>query len=241
MSTASTPAYPTRASLSTSGIAEVAWANLTGVPADLADGDADTQYSAGAGLVLAGAVSSLADAAVTEVKLANGSVTEPKIGSGAVTEAKLASASVNESKIVNGAVIESKIANGAVTGAKIMANAVSNSHIEDGTITGSKLASSSITADHLQASSVDAAEIAAGAVRRSELDGTEVSMHQAASGCGGGLVTTTSCRTQFCNATISGASISLSFYTCTGTCSASSAQTCLSLPHVGYLVGADAR
>ena len=34
----------------------VAWADLTGIPADLADGDANTTYTAGAGLILTGTV-----------------------------------------------------------------------------------------------------------------------------------------------------------------------------------------
>jgi hypothetical protein len=59
-------------------IAGVAWSKLTGVPAGLADGDQDTQYSAGAGLTLVGTTLSVADAGVTSEKLAASAVTGAK-------------------------------------------------------------------------------------------------------------------------------------------------------------------
>ena len=40
--------------LATSGMADVAWGNLTAIPNDLADGDANTTYTAGGGVTLSG-------------------------------------------------------------------------------------------------------------------------------------------------------------------------------------------
>jgi hypothetical protein len=61
--------------------------------------------------------------AITEAKLATGSVTTIKIVDGNVTEGKLASNAVSAIKILDGSVTEGKLANLAITNAKISASA----------------------------------------------------------------------------------------------------------------------
>ncbi|MBN2128306.1 MAG: tail fiber domain-containing protein [Sedimentisphaerales bacterium] len=83
--------------------ANAPWSGLLGMPAGFADGvDNDTQYSAGAGLTLAGTVLSIADGGVTNAKLAASVVTTDKIVDGSVTTADLANASVTPAKVAGG-------------------------------------------------------------------------------------------------------------------------------------------
>jgi hypothetical protein len=52
-----------------SQISDLAWSKLTGVPADLADGDADTTYSAGSGLTLGGTTFSITNNSITNAMI----------------------------------------------------------------------------------------------------------------------------------------------------------------------------
>jgi hypothetical protein len=58
--------YYTETELQTGGSASVHWGNLTGMPADLADGDDDTTYTAGMGLALTGTTFNVVTATVQQ-------------------------------------------------------------------------------------------------------------------------------------------------------------------------------
>jgi len=77
-------------------IAGVAWGKLTGVPADLADGDQNTTYSAGAGLALTGTVFSLDFATVAAAVHTHAG---EAITSGTVAEARLDGALARDSEV----------------------------------------------------------------------------------------------------------------------------------------------
>ena len=76
--------------------------------------DANTTYSAGAGLDLTGTVFSLADLGVTTPKLANLAVGTPKLADGAVTSSKIADGGIATADLAGGAVTSAVIADGAV-------------------------------------------------------------------------------------------------------------------------------
>ena len=76
--------------------------------------DANTTYTAGAGLDLTGTVFSLADLGVTTPKLANLAVSTPKLVDGAVTSAKIADGGIATADLAGGAVTSAVIADGTV-------------------------------------------------------------------------------------------------------------------------------
>jgi hypothetical protein len=67
----------------------VPWSGVTGIPADIADGDQDTKYTASTGLNLAGTTLSIANGGVGTNQLANNAVTSAKIQNGSVGAAQL--------------------------------------------------------------------------------------------------------------------------------------------------------
>jgi hypothetical protein len=78
-------------------VTAVAWGKLTGIPPDLADGDQDTTYSAGAGLSLAGTVFSADFGTVAARVHAHAGA---DIASGTVAEARLDAAIARESEVL---------------------------------------------------------------------------------------------------------------------------------------------
>lgn len=92
----------------------------------------------------------IANAAVTEIKLSENSVSSSKIqdltivsndlANGSVTNAKIAEYAVTTGNIANNSVLDIKIASGAVTEPKIMTAAVTNDKIANAAVTGQKIA-----------------------------------------------------------------------------------------------------
>lgn len=127
---------------------------------------------------------SIADSAVTTVKINNLAVTTQKIVDSSVTTAKIANESISESKVSNSAVDTSKIADLAVTTDKIAALSITESKlalssvttpkIMDGAVTTdkvldlavleSKIADSAVTEEKIFNNSITSVKIAAGAV-----------------------------------------------------------------------------
>lgn len=81
----------------------------------------------------------IADGAVTTVKLDNGAVTTVKLDDGAVTTVKLDDDAVTTTKLDDGAVTTDKIDEGAVTTSRIFDGAVTAAKIFDGSVTEAKL------------------------------------------------------------------------------------------------------
>lgn len=107
---------------------------------------------------------SIADNAVTTVKIDQSAITEAKLSSNAVTAAKIAAGSVSADKIAANAVTADKIAANAITSDKIAANTITASDIAANTITGSLIAANTITSTNIGAGAITAGAIAAGAV-----------------------------------------------------------------------------
>lgn len=216
--------------------AQVAWATLTEVPAGLADGDDDTHYSAGEGLSLAGTVLSLEDGAVSEAKLADGAVTGAKVAARAITAWHLAAGSVSGAALTDGSVSSAKIVDGSVDTVDLADRAVTSRKIEDASVSAADLAPGAVTSAKIANGTIGAEDLAPSAVTRAALSGAETLVYQAATGCGGGLVVSSACRTSLCSVSVNGNALSLKFYSCAGSCSASSAQTCAGLASAGYLL-----
>lgn len=107
---------------------------------------------------------SIADNAVTTVKIDQSAITEAKLSSNAVTAAKIAAGSISADKIAANAVTADKIAANAITSDKIAANTITASDIAANTITGSLIAANTITSTNIGAGAITAGAIAAGAV-----------------------------------------------------------------------------
>ena len=112
----------------------------------------------------------LANSAVTQVKLADGSVVTSKIANAAIVGQKLADLAVEAAKLANSSVTAEKIANlavgtaaiqnGAINEAKIGTAAIGSAAIQDGAITNAKIGNAAI--DDAKIASLSAAKINAG-------------------------------------------------------------------------------
>lgn len=142
-------------------------------------------------LIAANAISTakIMDAAVTNLKILNESITTNKIAPGAITTpliaanaistAKIMDEAITNLKILNESITSDKIASGAVTSGNIAANAIVSNHIAAGVIatnhlaagavTADKIAASAVTTDKIAANSVVATHIAAGAIATNHL------------------------------------------------------------------------
>ena len=138
--------------------------------------------------------------AITNAKLAAGSVTTDKILDGtiatadikdaAVTNAKLAAGSVTTDKILDGTIATADIADAAVTNAKLAAGSVTTDKILDGTIvtadiadaavTNAKLAANSVTTDKILDGTIVTADIADAAVTNAKLAADSVTYQKVA-------------------------------------------------------------
>lgn len=106
--------------------------------------DKDTKYTAGTGLTLSGTQFSLTPhtgdvTGTTALTIANNAVTEVKIANDAVTTAKIKNLQVTETKLANDAVTTAKIKNSQVTEAKLANDAVTTAKIKNGAVTAEKL------------------------------------------------------------------------------------------------------
>lgn len=88
----------------------------------------------------------IAAAAVTSAKLADGAVTTVKIADAAVTNAKIADDAVTTLKLANNAVTTAKIQDGTIVSADLADNAVTTGKVADGAITSAKMSNTTVTA-----------------------------------------------------------------------------------------------
>jgi hypothetical protein len=124
---------------------------------------------------------SIANGAVTTLKIADGAITadklapdvlagtgvaggdltgnypDPLIASGAVNNDKIADGAVHGAKIADGAVNTAKIADGAVNGAKLADGSVNGNKLVDAAVSTSKIADGAVTADKLAAGLIPSA------------------------------------------------------------------------------------
>ena len=89
------------------------------------------------------------DGAITNEKMAAGSVNTEQVIDESIVNSKLANDSVSTEKIENGSVTNDKMADDSVGNTNIQDGSVSNEKLEDGSITNEKLAVNSITNDKL--------------------------------------------------------------------------------------------
>lgn len=87
----------------------------------------------------------LADALITNTKLADGSVSLAKIIDGAVGNTKLAANAVSEDKIQNGVVSANKLASNSVNAAKIVDGSVGTAELASSAVTTAKIADKNVT------------------------------------------------------------------------------------------------
>jgi hypothetical protein len=99
--------------------------------------DADTTYTAGAGLALSGTTFSIATPGVDSTMLAAGAVTNAALATAAVTTAKIADSNVTEAKIADSNVTTAKIADGNVTTDKLADDGVTSVKLDDSIELGS--------------------------------------------------------------------------------------------------------
>ena len=118
----------------------------------------------------------ITDAIITGAKLANDTITATQIAANAITSSELADNAVTRITIVANAVDEARIATNAVTTAKIADSAVTfvKTNFSDGDIPGAKLTSASVTATQLANNSVTANELADNAVDTAAIANTAV-------------------------------------------------------------------
>lgn len=112
----------------------------------------------------------LANAAVTSIKLEDGSIVTSKIANSAIVGEKLANLAVEAAKLANSSVTAEKIANlavgtaaiqdGAINSAKIGTAAVGSAAIQDAAITNAKIGN--LAVDDAKIASLDAAKINTG-------------------------------------------------------------------------------
>lgn len=152
-------------------------------------GDA-TLASTGAITIANSAVetSMIADANVTNAKMAANSVGTSNIIDANVTNAKMATNSVGTSNIIDDAVTQAKINAGAVGTTELATDAVTSAKITDSNVTTAKIADSNVTTAKIADDAVTQGKIAAGAVGTTELANSAVTETQiAASVAGSGL------------------------------------------------------
>jgi len=81
----------------------------------------------------------LKDGAVTNAKIAAGSVSAGKLVGNAVTNAKVRNGAISSSKLQNGSVTNAKLGDGSITTVKLKNGAVSNDKLQNGVVTPKKL------------------------------------------------------------------------------------------------------
>ena len=112
---------------------------------------------------------SIADLAITTVKIDQSAITAAKLSNNAVTAAKIAAGAIEADKIAANAITADKIAANAITSDKIAANTITASDIAANTITGSLIAANTITATNIATGAITAGAIAAGEVTAGKL------------------------------------------------------------------------
>jgi len=130
----------------------------------------------------------IADANVTNAKMAGNSVGTSNIIDANVTNAKLASNAVATANIVDDAVTQAKINAGAVGTTELAADSVTSAKITDANVTTAKIADANVTTAKIADDAVTQGKIASGAVGTTEIANSAVTETQlAASVAGSGL------------------------------------------------------
>ena len=118
----------------------------------------------------------ITDATITGAKLVNDTITATQIAANAITSSELADNAVDTAAITNLNVTTGKLANTAVTTEKIANSAVTfaKTNFSDGDIPGAKLTSASVTATQIANNAVTANELADNAVDTAAIANTAV-------------------------------------------------------------------
>lgn len=229
------------------------WSGISGVPADLLDGDDQ-------------AVSPDDLTAVSPVQITSSQIS---IRGDAITAVHLAAASVGSSEIGNRSILDDdiaydtitmdEIASDAVGATEMRDNAIASAEIIDGSVTAADLATDSVGSAELQYQAVGAYELddnavdtaaivngavtvdklATSAVTRASIAGTELSVRfidNAYCEGVGGLATSASCPTRACAGVVNGSNVELRYFSCAGACTQSSPATCALATVAGYLL-----
>ena len=109
----------------------------------------------------------IADGAVTTVKIADGAVTGAKIENNTIDGYKITAGAIAAGNLADGAVITAKLADGAVTTAKIADDAVTAAKIDDGAVGSAALASAAVTNAKIADGAVTNVKLASESVARS--------------------------------------------------------------------------
>ena len=161
-------------------ISGTAYAANTVFSTDIVDGEVKT--------------ADLANAAVTNAKLADNSVGKPKISAGAVENGKIADGAVGTSKLGAGAATNAKIADGAVNSQKVQNqtlttddlgpgsvdnneiefDAVTGAEVADGTLTGADIADGDLTGNEILEGGLTGHDIADESIQQNDLGSSVV-------------------------------------------------------------------
>ncbi|MEZ4725220.1 MAG: hypothetical protein R2863_11245 [Candidatus Kapaibacterium sp.] len=114
------------------------------------------------------------DAAITNAKLADNSVTSAKILDGEVMNADLANGAVTSAKILDGEVMNADLANNAVTTVKIADGAVTTAKILDGDVQTVDLANKAVTNAKIDEDAVTGNKVLDGSLSSLDLNTTGV-------------------------------------------------------------------
>jgi len=111
----------------------------------------------------------IADASVTNAKLATDSVDTSQLVADSVTNAKVAADAINTDQLVNNAVTTTKIANDAVTNDKVADNAVNTAQIVNDAVTNAKVADNAIDTAQIVNDAVTNAKVADNAIDTAQI------------------------------------------------------------------------
>jgi len=114
----------------------------------------------------------ITDATITGAKLANDTITATQIAANAINSSEIADDAVTQAKIADGAVITATLGNGVVNTSKIADSAVTfaKTNFNDGDIPGAKLTAASVTQTQIADNSIGGGELIDGQVGTGALD-----------------------------------------------------------------------
>ncbi len=231
------------------------WSGLSGVPAELLDGD-DQAVSPG-DLTAVSPVQITSD----QITIRNDSISAVHLAASSVASSEIANRTITDDDIAYDTITMDEIASNAVGYDELRDNAVGSSEIIDGAVTAADLALDSVDSAELRTDAVGALELddnavdtaaiingavtedklATSAVTRAHISGTEVSVRSIDNSyCegAGGLTVSTSCATRACAGVVNGANVDLRYFTCAGACNQSSPASCALGTVAGFLLSA---